>query len=92
MYDKPGTSNISPRSEGDNGREHIIDSGSFLHMMGAKSLTLEDKKTVRTTVALCIILTVNGLVGAKEEAAVFTQDLDIFFCVKLVEDSPTEPS
>ena len=82
-------SNISrPRSEGDNDRKYIIDRRASLHMTGRTPLTLEDKKTARTTDTTCIIMTTSGLVEAKEERTVYINNLDIFLGGKMVEDSP----
>ena len=48
-----------------------IDSGAFLHM-GRKSLTLEEKTTVRKTNNSCVIMTSTGLVKAKGETTVYS--------------------
>ena len=36
----------------------------------------------------CVIMTSNGLVQANRDATVYINDLDIFLCVRLFEDSP----
>ena len=59
----------------------------LLRMIGRKSVTLAKKKTARNTHNLCVIMTANGFVDAKEEETVHVNALDISRCEKLVEDS-----
>ena len=73
-------------------RACIIDSGAPLHMMGRTSLTREEMTTVKKASVACVSMIANGTVEANHDPAVYMMDLDIFVCVKLVEDSPAVPS
>ena len=52
------------------------------------SLTPGDLKTVTNSDTLCLIVTANGTVESNDEATVHIKDLDIFLCVRLVDDAP----
>ena len=51
-------------------------------------LTPKEWKRVTELPTLCMIMTANGSEETGKEAMVYIKDLDIFLCVKLVDDPP----
>ena len=63
-------------------REFIVDSGASMHMISRKDWTVTTSRCPMT------VTTDNGEVQTHEEATVYVKELDIFFTVKLLEDTP----
>ena len=66
-------------------QECIIDRGASLHFVDKSSPSL---KTVTKSDTLCLFVTANRTVETDEKATVYIKDLEVFLCVKLVENFP----
>ena len=73
-HGNPGKGSHSRPSTSVGERECIIDSGASPYMMG--------------TFSLCLVMTANRTVETIEEATVCIKGMDVFLCVKLLDDSP----
>ena len=69
-------------------REFVADSGASMHMVSKKDLNKAELETVRISTNPIMVVTANGEVPAKEEAAVYVRELDLFVTLMLLENTP----
>ena len=84
----PEKGSLSGPSTSAGDRQHIINSGASLHIVGRSSLT-STETTVFKSDTLCLMMMAKQNGRDERGATVHTTDLDIFLCVKLADDSPT---
>ena len=68
--------------------EFVVDSGASMHMMSKKDLSDAENDTLTKSCSPTIVITANGEVQTLEEAIVYVKELDIFFTMKVLEDTP----
>ena len=68
-----------------NRREYVVDSDTSLLMMGTNALTVEARKTTRSTAHSMQIA--NDIVEATRETEVHINELDVYVYIKSIEDS-----
>ena len=69
-------------------RQFVVDAGASMHMVSKKDLNSADLETMRTSRSPTMVMTANGEVLAKEKAAVYVKELDLFVTVMLLEETP----
>ena len=69
-------------------REFVVDSGASMHMISKKDLSDAEMDTLTKSCSLTIVITANGEVQTHEEAIVYVKELDIFFTMKVLENTP----
>ena len=69
-------------------REFVVDSRANMHMVNKKHFDKAELETVRISKNPIMVVTANGEVPAKEEAAVYVRELDLFVTVMLLENTP----
>ena len=79
----PAPSTLKPE-----GREFVVDSGAWMHMISKKNLNSAELETVTTSRSPTTVITANGEVHTHEEATVYVKELDIFLTMKVLEDTP----
>ena len=58
-----------------------------MHMISKKGLNSAEMDTLSTSCSPTTVITPNGEVQTQEEATVYVKELDIFFTMKLLEDT-----
>ena len=76
-------SNLKPEE-----REFVVDSGASMHMISKKDLSDAEMDTLTKSCSPTIVITANGEVQTHEEATVYVKELDIFFTVKVLQNTP----
>ena len=76
-------SNLKPEE-----REFVVDSGASMHMISRKDLSKAEMDTLTKSCSPTIVMTANGEVLTHEEATVFVKELDIFWTLKVLENTP----
>ena len=66
----------------------VVDSGASMHMVSKKDLNSAELETMRTSRSSTTVMTANGEVQTREEATVYTKQLDFFVKVLLLEETP----
>ena len=69
-------------------REFVVDSGASMHMMSKKDLNSAEMDTLTKSCSPTMVITANGEVQTHEEATVYVEEFDIFFTMKVLEDTP----
>ena len=69
-------------------REFVVDSGASMHMISKKDLSNAEMDTSTKSCSPTIVITANGEVQTHEEATVYVKELDIFFTMKVLENTP----
>ena len=69
-------------------REFVVDSGASMHMISKKDLSNAEMDTLTKSCSPTIVRTANGEVQTHEEAIVYVKELDIFFTMKVLENTP----
>ena len=69
-------------------REFVVDSGASMHMISKKDLSDAEMDTFTKSCTPTIVITANGEVQTHEEATVYVKELDIFFTMKVLENTP----
>ena len=69
-------------------RELVLDSGASMHMISKKDLSKAEMDTLTKSCSLLIVITTNGGVQTHEEAIVHVKELDIFFTLKVLDNTP----
>ena len=69
-------------------REFVVDSGASMHMISKKDLSNAEMDTLTKSCSPTIVITANGEVQTHEEATVYVKELDIFFTMKVFENTP----
>ena len=69
-------------------REFVVDSGASMHMTSKKDLSDAEMDTLTKSCSPTIVITANGEVQTHEEAIVNVKELDIFFTMKVLENTP----
>ena len=69
-------------------REFVVDSGAGVHMVSKKDHNSAELETMRTSKNPTTVMTANGEVLTREEAAVCVKELDFFVTVMLLEQTP----
>ena len=69
-------------------REFVVDSGASMHMISKKDLSDAEMDTLTKSCSPTIVITANGEVQTHEEATVYVKELDIFFSMKVLENTP----
>ena len=69
-------------------RELVVDSGASMHMISKKDLSDAEMDTLTKSRSPAIVITANGEVQTHEEATVYVKELDIFFTMKVLENTP----
>ena len=59
-----------------------------MHMISKKDLSYAEMDTLTKSCSLTIIITANGEVQTHEEAIVYIKEFDIFFTLKVLENTP----
>ena len=59
-----------------------------MHMISKKDLNSAEMVTLTTSRSPTKVITANGEVQTHEEATVYFKELDIFFAMKVLEDTP----
>ena len=65
-----------------------LDSGASMRVVSKRDLDSAELETMRTSRSPTTVMTANGEVQTREEAAENVKELDIFFTVMLLEESP----
>ena len=68
-------------------RKFVVDFGASMHKVSKKDLNKADLETVRISTNPIMVVTGNGEVPAKEEAAVYVRELDSFVTLMLLENT-----
>ena len=76
-------SNLKPEE-----REFVVDSSASMHIISKKDLSDAEMDTLTKSCSLAIVITANGEVQTHEEATVYVKELDIFFIMKVLENTP----
>ena len=69
-------------------REFVVDSGASMHMISKKDLSDAEMDTLTKSCSPTIVITANGEVQTQEEATVYVKELDMFFTMKVLENTP----
>ena len=69
-------------------REFVVDSGASMHMISTKDLNDAEMDTLTKSCSLTIVITAKGEVQTHEEATVYVKELDIFWTMKVLENTP----
>ena len=69
-------------------REFVVDSGASMHMISKKDLSDAEMDTLTKSCSPKIVITANGEVQTHEEATVYVKELDIFFTMKVLNNTP----
>ena len=69
-------------------REFVVDSAASMHMISKKDLNDAEMDTLTKSCSPTIVITANGEVQTREEAAVYVKELDIFLTMKVLENTP----
>ena len=69
-------------------REFVMDSGASMHMISKKDLSEAEMDTLTKSCSPTIVITANGEVQTHEEATVYVKELDMFWTVKVLENTP----
>ena len=69
-------------------REFVVDSGASMHMISKKDLSDAEMDTLTKSCSPTIVITANGEVQTHEEATVLVKELDIFFTMEILENTP----
>ena len=77
-----------PVSKNTEERMFVVDSGASMHMLSKKDLSSDEMDTLQRSRTPTTVVTANGEVQTDEEAQVYVQDLDMFFTVQLLEETP----
>ena len=83
----PAPSNLNSEE-----REFVVDSGASMHMISKKDLNFAEMDILTKSCGPTMVITANGEVQTHEEATVYVKELDIFFTMKVLEDTPAVPS
>ena len=70
----------------------MVDSGTSMHMLSRKDLSLAEFETVRVSRNPTMVITANGEVQTHEEATVYVYNLDLFVTVQILESTPAVQS
>ena len=73
-------------------RELVVDSGASMGMVSKRDLNSAELETMRTSRSPTTVMTANGEVLTREEAAVYVKELDSFVTVMLLAETPAVPS
>ena len=68
--------------------EFVVDPGASMHTISKKDLNSAELETVTTSRSPTTVQTANGEVQTNEEATVYVKELDIFFTMKVLENTP----
>ena len=79
----PSPSKIKPEE-----REFVVDSGESMHMISRNDLNSAELETVTKSCSPTTVITANGEVQTHEEATVYVKELDTFWTMKVLEDTP----
>ena len=77
------TSTLKPEE-----REFVVDSGASMHMISKRDLNSAELETLTTLRSRTTVITANGEVQTHEEATVYVKELDIFWAMKVLGDTP----
>ena len=69
-------------------REFVVDSGASMHMISKKDLNDAEVDTLTKSCSPTTVINANGEVQTHEEAAVYVKELEIFFTMKVLENTP----
>ena len=69
-------------------REFVVDSGASMHMISKKDLSEAEMDTLTKSCSPTIVMTANGEVQTHEEAIVYVKELDIFWTMKVLDNTP----
>ena len=69
-------------------REFVVDSGASMQLVSKKDLNSAELETMRTSNNPTTVMTGNGEVLTRGEAAFFDKQLDLFVKVMLLEETP----
>ena len=69
-------------------REFVVDSSASMHMISKKDLSEAEMDTLTKSCSPTIVITANGEVQTHEEATVYVKELEKFFTMKVLEDTP----
>ena len=69
-------------------REFVVDSGASMHMISKKDLSNAEMDNLTKLCSPTIVITANGEVQTHEEATVYVKELDMFFTMKVLENTP----
>ena len=69
-------------------REFVVDSGASMHMISKKDLNDAEMDTLTKSCSPTTVITANGEVQTHEEATMYVKELDIFWTMKVLEDTP----
>ena len=68
-------------------REFVVDSGASMHVISKKDLSDAEMDTLTKSCSPTIVITASGEVQTHEEATVYVKELDIFFTMKVLENT-----
>ena len=69
-------------------RELVVDSGASMHVISKKDLSKAEMDTLTKSCSPTIVIAATGEEQTHEEAIVYVKELDIFFTVKVLDNSP----
>ena len=78
----PSPSTVKPEE-----RVFVVDSSASMHKISKKDLNFAEMDTLTTSRSPMTVFTANGEVQTNEEATVFVRELDIFFTMKVLENT-----
>ena len=73
-------------------REFVVHSGASMHMVSEQDPNSAALETMRTSGSATTVVTANGEVRTKKEATVCVEQLDLFFTVMFLQETPAVPS
>ena len=86
---RPRKNGYSPlRQQKSRRKEFVVDSVASMHMVSKRDLNSAELETMWTLRSPTTVMTANGEVQTKEEAAVHVKELDLFLTVVLLEETP----
>ena len=69
-------------------KDFVVDSGASMHVVSKKDLNSAELETMRTSRNPTTVMTANGNVQTREEAAVYVKELYLFVKSMLLEETP----
>ena len=69
-------------------RDFVVDSRASMHMISKMDLNSAELETVTTSRSQMTVITANGEVQTNIEATVYVRELDIFWTMKILNDTP----
>ena len=66
-------------------REFVVDSGTSMHMISKKDLSIAEMDTLTKSCSPTIVITANGEVQTHEEAIVYVKELEVFLTLKVLD-------